>query len=91
MNGKQYSVENKHAQADQELRKALPLVETNPALKPETLFLLGLANYKLASGSPERAQESANFFRSCAAIKSPYQAIAAANLKRIQTEYHGIK
>ena len=42
MSGKLYSDENKHAQADQELRKALPLVESNPALKPETLFLLGL-------------------------------------------------
>ncbi len=92
MNGKLYSMENKHAQADQELRKALPLVETNPALKPETLFLLGLSDYKLASGgNAEKAQESANYFRACAAIKSPYQATAAANLKRITTEYHGIK
>lgn len=91
MNGKQYEEENKHAQADQELRKALPLIETTPALKPETLFLLGLANYKLASGNPERARDSANYFRSCAAIKSPFQATAATNLKRIMTEYHGIK
>jgi tetratricopeptide (TPR) repeat protein len=91
MSGKLYSEENKHAQADQELRKALPLVESNPALKPETLFLLGLSNYKLASGNAEKAQESANYFRACAAIKSPFQATAAANLKRISTEYHGIK
>ena len=92
MNGKLYSAENKQAQADQELRKALPLVESNPALKPETLFLLGLANYKMASGgNAERAQDSATYFRACAAIKSPFQATAAANLKRIMTEYHGIK
>ena len=91
MNGKQYEAENKHAQADQELRKALPLIDTTPALKPETLFLLGLANYKLASGKPERAQEAANFFRSCAAIQSPFAPVAAKNLKSIQTEYHGIK
>lgn len=91
MNGKEYEAENKHAQADQELRKALPLIETTPAIKPETLFLLGLANYKLAAGKPDRAQEAANFFRSCAAIQSPFAPVAAKNLKSIQTEYHGIK
>jgi tetratricopeptide (TPR) repeat protein len=91
MSGKLYSAENKHPQADQELRKALPLVESNPALKPETLFLLGLSNYKMASGNAERAQDSANYFRACAGLKSPFQATAAANLKRIMTEYHGIK
>jgi hypothetical protein len=91
MNGKQYSAENKHAQADQELRKALPLIETTPALKPETLFLLGLSNYTLAAGKPERAQEAANYFRSCAAIQSPFAPVAAKNLKSIQTEYRGIK
>jgi hypothetical protein len=91
MSGKQYSAENKHAQADQQLRKALPLVESNPALKPETLFLLGLANYRLAGGNAERAQDSANYFRACSAIKSPFQATAAGNLKKIVSEYRGIK
>jgi hypothetical protein len=91
MSGKLYASENKHAQADAQLRKALPLIETNPALKPETLFLLGLSNYKMASGSPERAQDSATYFRQCAAIKSPFQGTAATNLKRILAEYRGIK
>ncbi len=95
MSGKQYAADNKHAQVDQQLKKALPLVEASPALaslKPELLFLLGLSDYKLAgAGNPEKAQEAANYFRACAALKSNYQATAAANLKRIQTEYHGIK
>jgi DNA-binding SARP family transcriptional activator len=94
MNGKQYAVENKHSQVDQELKKALPLVESSPALtslKPELLFLLAFADYKLASASPEKAQDAANYFRACAALKSGYQTQAAANLKKIQTEYHGIK
>ena len=94
LNGKQYSVENKPAQADQEFRKALPMVEATPglaALKPEILFALGLFAYGQAKTSPEKAQESANFFRSCAALKSPFQAKAAANLKAITTEYRGIK
>jgi hypothetical protein len=91
MSGKLYASENKHAQADAQLRKALPLIEANPALKPETLFLLGLSNYKMASGSPQRAQDSATYFRQCAAIKSPFQGTAATNLKRIIAEYRGIK
>ena len=94
MSGKQYSLENKFAQTDQELRKALPLVDASPglaSLKPEVLFLLGLADYKLAGSTPEKAQESANYFRQCAALKSPFQTTAATNLKRIMTEYHGIK
>jgi len=91
ISGKEYSAENKHPQTDQQLRKALPLVESTPALKAETLFLLGLANYRMAGSSPERAQDSANFFRACSAIKSPFQAQAGTNLKKIMTEYHGIK
>jgi len=86
MNGKQYYNENKFPQTDQELRQALPLVESNAALKPEVLFLLGFADYKM-----EKAQDAANYFRACAAIKGPLQAQAAKNLQKIQTEYHGIK
>ena len=94
INGKQYANENKQGQAEGEFRKALPMVEATPALaaiKPEILFTLGLFAYGQAKTSPERAQESANYFRSCAALKSPFQAKAAANLKAITTEYRGIK
>lgn len=91
MSGRLYSDGSRHAQADQQLRKALPLVESNADMKAETLFRLGLANYNMAKGSPERAQDSATFFRQCAAIKSPFQARAATNLKNIMAEYRGIK
>lgn len=92
MDGKLYYSQDQFAPADRELRQALSLVETNAALKPEVLFLLAHSNYKLASvKAPERAQDAANYFRQCAAIKSPYQTTAAANLKRIQSEYHGVK
>lgn len=94
MSGKQYSNDNRHAQADQDLKKALPLIDASPglaALKPEVLFLLGLSDYNLAKTTPEMAQAAANYFRACAALKSGFQATAATNLKRIQTEYHGIK
>ena len=67
-------------------------MESNASLKPETLFLLGLSNYKMAAGgNAEKAQESANYFRACSGLKSPFQATAGANLKRIMTEYRGIK
>lgn len=94
LNGKQYAIENKQGQAEQEFKKALPMVEATPglaAIKPEILFNLGLFAYGQAKSSPERAQESANYFRACAALKSPFQAKAAANLKAITTEYRGIK
>lgn len=86
MNGKLYYNEAKFAPADQELRKALPLVETNAAIKPEVLYLLGYANYKL-----DKPQDAANYYRACSGIKGPFQATAAKNLRGIQTEYHGVK
>jgi hypothetical protein len=85
-NGEQYFNEGKLANADQELRKALPLVEDSSAVKPEVLFYLGLANYKM-----EKAQEAVNYFKACAAMKSPFQAQANKNIVAIRAQYHGIK
>jgi tetratricopeptide (TPR) repeat protein len=85
-NGEQYFNEGKLSPADQELRKALPLVEENVALKTEVLFYLGLANYKM-----EKVQDAYNFFKACAAVKSPFQAQATKNLTAIRTQYHGVK
>jgi hypothetical protein len=86
ISGKQYVNDNQFAPADQELRKALPLVESNTALKPEVLFLLGLSNFKM-----EKIQEAANYFRTCSALKSGFQAEAAKDLARIKRDYQGIK
>jgi len=86
MSGKLYEIENKHALADTELRAALPLVESNANLKPEVLFLLGQANYKM-----EKVQEAANYFRQCAALQSPFKAQAAKNVQVIQSQYRGVK
>lgn len=84
INGKLYAAENKHAQADAELRAALPLLDAS--LKPEVNFLLGLANYRM-----QKAQDAVNFFRACAAAPGPYKAEATKNVARIQQEYRGIK
>jgi tetratricopeptide (TPR) repeat protein len=86
MNGKQYFNENKFAPADKELRGALPLVGANAAMKPEVLFLLGMANYKM-----EKAQDALNFFRECSAIKSPFQAPSLNNIKAVRGQYRGLK
>ncbi len=86
MNGKQYFNEGKLGPADADLRKSLPLVEDNAAVKPEVLFLLGLSNYKM-----EHIQDAANFFKACAAVKSPFQAQANKNLTAIRAQYHGVK
>jgi tetratricopeptide (TPR) repeat protein len=86
MSGKLYYTENKFADTDRELRAALPLIHDNAQLKPEVLFYLAMANYKL-----EKAQESANFNKQCAAIKSPFAATCAKNLAAIRTQYRGVK
>lgn len=89
MSGKQYFAEGKLPQADEELRKAQPLVDDNAAVKTEVLFFLGLANYKM-----EKAQEAANFFRACVAVKggtAALQAQANKNLTAIHGQYHGVK
>ena len=86
LSGKLYELENKHALAETELRAALPLVEGNANLKPEVLFLLGQANYKM-----EKVQDAVNYFRQCAAIQSPYRAQATKNVQVIQKQYRGIK
>lgn len=86
MSGKLYFTETKFPEVDRELRAALPLVETNPQIKAETLYDLGFANYKM-----EKPQEAANYYRDCSVIKSQFQATAAKNLQAIKTQFRGIK
>jgi outer membrane protein assembly factor BamD (BamD/ComL family) len=86
MSGKDYYNQSKFAPADKDLRQALPLVEANVNIHPEVLYLLAYANYKL-----EKIQDAANFYKACAAIKSPFQALATKNLTNIRAQYHGLK
>ena len=86
MSGKLYYNENNFEKADEELRGALPLVQSNADLKPEVLFLLGFADFKL-----KKLQDAAGFFKDCAAIKSPYQASAAKNLEGVRVQSRGAK
>jgi hypothetical protein len=86
ISGKLYYTQNNFSKADAELRAALPLVESNAAMKPEVLFLLGYANYQL-----KKPQDAANYYKACAAIKSQFQASAAKSLQGIKNEYRGIQ
>jgi hypothetical protein len=86
LSGKQYAADSKFGPADQDLRKALPLLEDNGPVKAEVLFYLGLANYKM-----EKIQEAYTFFKACAATRSPFQSQANKNLVAIRTQYHGLK
>jgi len=89
MGGKQYFNDGKLAQADQDLRKAQPLVEENAAIKTEVLFLLGLANYKM-----EKIKEAVGYFKACVAVKgggAALQAQANKNLTAIRSQYQGVK
>jgi len=57
-------------------------------MKAETLFYLGLANYRIAeAGNIERARDALRFSEQCAAIPGPYQARARTNTRAIRTQY----
>jgi len=86
MSGKLYYTQNKFADTDKQLRAALPLIQDNAQLKPEVLFYLAMANYKL-----DKPQDAANYNRECAAIKSAFAGTCAKNLAAIRTQYRGIK
>src|SRR5262249_49488595 len=68
--------QKKLADADKELRAAIPLVEENDPLKAATLFYAGLANYQL-----KNIPDALKFNQQCADMKSPFQAKAAENVK----------
>jgi len=96
MNGMTLAQQNKLAEADAPLRRALPLL-TNDQMKAPAAFYLGLANFKQGEpagpGKPAnkpKLTEAYRFFQQCAAIKGPLQGQAASNLKVISVKY-GIK
>lgn len=88
-----YSGESKFAEADKSLRQAVPLIEGNNQYLGVALFNLGLADYKLAKSSRNKAllQDALNFSQRAAAIKGPFQNQAAANVRVIRTEMGGRK
>lgn len=84
------SNEQRWTDADVHLRAALPNVGQNPDLQAETLFHLGLANYKMgeAKKDTKRILEALKFNQQCAAIPSAFQAQAKKNVAAIRSQYH---
>ncbi len=78
------------ADADKSLRAALPLVQENKDMAAETLFHLGLANFRLgdgAKGDKKRIVDALKFNQQCATLASPYQAQARKNVAAIRSQY----
>lgn len=86
MQGTTYSTLNRFQDADNTLRKALPLIKGNDQLLAGALFHLGLANFKL-----EKILDAIKFNEQCIAIKSPYQAHAKRNLQLIHSQYRVVR
>lgn len=87
--GLAYAGASKWSLADRELRAALPGVRSDSAKLAETLFFLGLANYRIAvAGETERVRDALRFSEECAAIPGRFQAPARSNVKAIRSQYH---
>ena len=84
------SNDGKWADADKALRVAPPNLKGNNDLQAETLFHLGLANFKMgdAKTNKQRILDALRFNQQCAAIKSPFQAQANKNIAAIKSQYH---
>ena len=83
------SNDGKWADADKALRAALPNLKGNIDLQAETLFHLGLANFKMgdAKANKQRILDALRFNQQCAAIKSRFQPQALKNIAAIKSQY----
>jgi tetratricopeptide (TPR) repeat protein len=81
MAGSTYYGQKKLKEADAALRAGLPMVGGNDQLKAATLFYLGLA-----ANDQGKLADALAFNQQCAAIKSAFQAKAAANAKVLRSQ-----
>jgi hypothetical protein len=77
-----------YANADKELRAALPLIKGNDSMMGPALFHLGVANYQLGKMTLNKARmlEGAKFSEEAAAIVGPYAQQAWKNAMLIKSE-----
>jgi hypothetical protein len=77
-----------YANADKELRAALPLIKGNDGMMGPALFHLGVANYQLGKMTLNKGRmlEGAKFCEESAAIVGPYAQQAWKNAMLIKTE-----
>lgn len=87
MVGLLYSTQERFAQADKNLRRALPLLR-NSDMIAGALYHLGYVNYRLAeAGERIRIHDAVRFTNECIAINSAVQGQAVENLKSMKAEY----
>jgi hypothetical protein len=79
---------NEYYDANNDLRTALPLIQTNESMAAPALFYLGVANYNLSREMLNKAQmkEAISFSERAAAIKSPYSQKAWENAMVMKAE-----
>ena len=84
------SQEQRWPDADLHLRAALPLVGQNKDIHAETLYHLGLVNYKLgeAKQDTKRLADAVRFNQLCGGIVSTFQSQAKQNAASIRSQYH---
>ena len=83
------ATDSKWPEVDKLLRLALPNVQTNNEMKSETLFYLGLANFKMGEPKVDKPKimEGYKFSQQCAAIAGKYQAQAKTNVAVMKQKY----
>ena len=84
------SQEQRWLDADIHLRAALPLVSQNKDVHAETLYHLGLVNFKLGESKQDtkRLADSVRFNQLCAGIASTFQSQAKQNAASIRSQFH---
>ena len=89
MMGMVAAADSKWPDVDKLLRQALPNVQTNNEMKSETLFYLGLANFKMGEPKAEKPKilEGYKFSQQSAAIPGKYQAQAKTNVAVMKQKY----
>jgi tetratricopeptide (TPR) repeat protein len=84
------SKEQRWPDADLHLRAALPFVGQNKDIHAETLYHLGLANFKLgeAKSDTRRLADAVRFNQLCGAIPGTFQIQAKQNAASIRSQFH---
>jgi hypothetical protein len=79
---------NKYADADRNLRAALPLIQSDENMKGLALFHLGVCNYQIGKVTLDKAKvlEGAKFSDEAAKFKTPYAHQAYLNSQIMKTE-----
>lgn len=77
-----------YQEADKALRQALPLIKGNPETLGIGLFHLGVVDYELGKAAKNKTllQDALKFSQQSAALKSPLQAQARANMLAIRKQ-----